>query len=265
MDTKKLLLRFKQLQRVRKVIRADNFLVLKGLSAESVNLIYIDPPFNTGRSQSRGELGYKDKFEDYIGFLEPLLEHSKRILSSNGSIFVHVDFREVHYVKVLLDQIFSREAFINEIIWAYDYGARQKKKWATKHDNILWYAKDPQDYIFNAEKVDEIPYKFSPLKDFKGERTPSDVWWHTIVHTTGKEKTGYPTQKPLGILERIVCMHSKENDIVLDFFAGSGSIGEACAKHNRQFILIDKNEGAFEIMKMRLGKYNCVFDGETLS
>ena len=268
-----------------RVVHGDNLKVLRGLKAGSVELIYVDPPFNTGRRQSRiqmktvrdeagdrvgfggrryktelvsGEkagVGYGDRFEDFIGFLRPRMEEAHRVLSDTGSLFFHIDYREVHYCKVMLDEIFGRECFQNEIIWAYDYGARSTKRWPAKHDNILWYTRDPQRYTFNLNECDRIPYMapglVGPEKAARG-KTPTDVWWHTIVSPTGKEKTGYATQKPLGILERIVKVHSNAGDMVLDFFAGSGTTGEAAAKNGRRFLLVDENAEAIRVMKKRL-------------
>ena len=265
-----------------RVIFADNLDVLTSLPDGFVDLIYVDPPFNTGRTQARrsirtvrdevggdrvgfqgnryrtvevGSKAFSDSFDDYLSFLEPRFREARRVLQASGSFFLHVDYREVHYCKVLLDEIFGRDSFINEIVWAYDYGARSKSRWPAKHDNILWYAKDPDDYTFNYEDVDRIPYMapglVSPEKAARG-KTPTDVWWHTIVPTNGKEKTGYPTQKPLGIVERIVRVHSNPGDVVLDFFAGSGTTGEAAAKLGRDFILVDNNPEAIRVMEKRL-------------
>ena len=263
-----------------KIYYADNLAILKTLPGESVDLIYIDPPFNTGHAQSRktlktvsdqkgdrigfqgrsykttqlGESAYKDQFDDFIGFLEPRMLEAYRILKPDGSLYFHIDYREVHYCKILLDQIFGRSAFLNEIIWAYDYGARTKKKWPTKHDNILWYAKNPQSYCFNTDTIDRIPYMAPGLvgKDKAAlGKLPTDTWWHTIVPTNGKEKTGYPTQKPLGILRRIILASSNENDLVMDFFAGSGTTGAACLESERQFILIDNNPQSIQTMRKR--------------
>lgn len=250
------------------------------MPAESVSLIYIDPPFNTGKVQSRkelkterdehgdrvgfkgqtyrttvlGEKSYADKFGDFLGFLEPRLREAHRVLAPDGSLYFHIDYREVHYAKVLLDQIFGRASFLNEIIWAYDYGARSKNKWPAKHDNILWYAKNPENYIFNYDDLDRIPYMapglVGPEKAALG-KTPTDTWWHTIVSPNGKEKTGYPTQKPLGIIRRIVRASSRPGDTVMDFFAGSGTLGEAALESGRDFILVDSNPQAIEVMKKR--------------
>jgi site-specific DNA-methyltransferase (adenine-specific) len=259
---------------------ADNLQILASLPDASIQLIYIDPPFNTGHKQSRqqlrtveseqgdrtgfqgkryttevlGEQGYRDKFDDYLAFLEPRLRESYRLLSANGSIYFHIDYREVHYCKLLLDQIFGREAFLNEIIWAYDYGGRTRKRWPAKHDNILWYAKDPHNYIFNYDDIARIPYMAPGLvSQEKAERgkLPTDTWWHTIVATNSHEKTGYPTQKPLGILRRIIQASSTPDGVVLDFFAGSGTTGAACLEFGREFILIDNNEEALGVMANR--------------
>lgn len=241
----------------------DNLNVLKNIQNESINLIYIDPPFNTGikqiRSNKFGEAyGYDDSFNDFLGFLRPRLEEAYRILKSNGSFFFHLDYREIHYCKVMLDEIFGRKSFINEIIWSYDYGARSTKRWSCKHDNILWYAKDPSNYVFNYDNIDRIPYMAPGLvgeeKAARG-KTPTDVWWNTIVSPGGKEKTGYATQKPLNILNRIVQVHSNEDDSCMDFFAGSGSFGEACILNKRNCILVDKNPDAITVMKKRFLKY----------
>jgi site-specific DNA-methyltransferase (adenine-specific) len=266
--------------------QGDNLRFLIKMPESSVPLIYIDPPFNTGKTQTRqqistiqnvegdrtgfqgrryktvrmGSTGYGDRFNNYLGFLRPRLEEAYRILSKTGSLFFHIDYREVHYCKVMLDDIFGRDCFQNEIIWSYDYGARSKKRWPAKHDNILWYSKRPDRFTFNLESCDRIPYMapdlVGPIKAARG-KTPTDVWWHTIVATNGKEKTGYATQKPLGIIERIVRVHSNPGDTCLDFFAGSGTLGEAAAKNGRRFVLIDNNPVAIEIMNRRLSKFIC--------
>ena len=263
------------------IYQGDNLPILQTLPAESVDLIYIDPPFNTGRRQARARLrteraddgdrtgfggqryrttrlseqSYADAYGDYLAFLEPRLRQAHRLLAANGSLYFHIDYREVHYCKVLLDEIFGRENFLNEIIWAYDYGARTKKKWPPKHDNILVYVKDPADYVFNVDDIDRIPYMapglVGPEKAARG-KTPTDTWWHTIVSPTGKEKTGYPTQKPLGILRRIIAASSPPGGTVLDFFAGSGTTGVAAHELGRRFILIDSNPEAVAVMQARL-------------
>jgi site-specific DNA-methyltransferase (adenine-specific) len=209
-------------------------------------------------SGEKAGAGYGDRFEDFLGFLRPRMEEAHRVLSETGSLFFHIDYREVHYCKIMLDEIFGRDCFQNEIIWAYDYGARSTKRWPAKHDNILWYTKHPTRYTFNLDASDRIPYMAPGLvgaeKAARG-KTPTDVWWHTIVSPTGKEKTGYATQKPVGILERIVRVHSNPGETVMDFFAGSGTTGEAAAKHGRNFVMIDESEAAIHIMEKRLRKY----------
>ena len=263
-----------------RVIQGDNLAVLKSIADESVQLIYVDPPFNTGRVQSRGSskttrtetgnrigfkgqryeivretiLSYDDEFKDYWGFLEPRLEEAWRILNETGTLYLHLDYREAHYAKVLLDALFGRDCFLNEIIWAYDYGGKAKSRWPAKHDTILVYVKNPDKYYFNNESVDREPYMapglVTPEKVAKG-KLPTDVWWHTIVSPTGKEKTGYPTQKPLGILRRVIQASSQEGSLVLDFFAGSGTTGAAAAELGRNFILIDQNPESIEVIKER--------------
>jgi site-specific DNA-methyltransferase (adenine-specific) len=202
---------------------------------------------------------YGDAFDDFEGFLLPRIEAALRCLLPDGSLFVHLDYREVHYVKVALDRLLGRARFKNEIIWAYDYGGRPRNRWPAKHDTILWYALDPESYVFNYDEIDRIPYMaptlVSPEKAERG-KTPTDVWWHTIVPTSGREKTGYPTQKPLGVLSRIVRVHSLPGDVVLDFFAGSGTSGEAAARHGRGFVLVDNNPEAVDIAAARLARYS---------
>ena len=241
----------------------DNLPFLQSLAAKSINLIYIDPPFGTGKTQQRtpdSDIRYDDSIQEYafIEFMAARLLEAHRVLEETGSLFVHLDYREVHHIKVLLDKIFGRASFKNEIIWAYDYGARSKSRWPTKHDNILWYAKDPDRYTFNFEEMDRIPYMapglVGPEKAAKG-KTPTDTWWMTIVSPTGKEKTGYPTQKPLALLERIIKVHTNPGDVVLDFFAGSGTTGEAALRLGRKAILVDQNPQALEVMRRRLGAW----------
>jgi len=246
----------------------------------TVNLIYIDPPFNTGKAQTRtriktvrsaagdrvgfqgqryatakmGSRAFPDRFDDYLAFLEPRLREAYRALAPDGTLYFHIDYREAHYCKVLLDGIFGRRCFLNEIIWAYDYGGRPTCRWPPKHDNILVYVKDPSRYVFDTGAVERIPYMapglVGPEKAARG-KLPTDTWWHTIVPTNGRERTGYPTQKPLGVVTRIVQASSRPGDLVLDFFAGSGTTGEACIANNRRFILVDDNPEALEVMARR--------------
>ena len=246
------------------VYQGDNLPLMKKMPSESVDLIYIDPPFNTGRRQERkrkdGEsFGYDDSFEDLQQFLRPRMVEAYRILKPNGSLFFHIDYREVHYCKVMLDQIFGRGSFVNEIIWAYDYGARSKSRWSAKHDNILFYAKNPKKYVFNYDEIDRIPYMapelVGPEKAAVG-KTPTDVWWHTIVSPSGKEKTGYATQKPRAIIDRIVKVHSRKGDVCFDFFAGSGTLGESAYVNGRSAILIDCNPDAIAVMRKRFVNFD---------
>lgn len=255
----------------------DNLNVLRNIASSSVDLIYVDPPFNTGKVQARkrlkttrsedgdrigykgqsyrtevlGEQSYSDVHDDFLEFLRVRIVEAERVLKDDGSFFLHLDYREIHYAKVMCDEIFGRDSFINEIIWSYDYGARSKSKWSAKHDNILWYAKDPSNYTFRYDDIDRIPYMapglVGPEKAKKG-KTPTDSWWHTIVSPNGKEKTGYPTQKPLGIINRLVRVHSNPGDLVMDFFAGSGTTGIAALAQGRNAILVDNNEQALEVM-----------------
>ncbi|MEV8252834.1 site-specific DNA-methyltransferase [Rhodoglobus sp. NPDC076762] len=263
------------------VVHGDNLAVISTLPDESFRLIYIDPPFNTGRTQRRQALttqrsaegtrvgfggnnydtikgvlySYDDTFADYWEFLEPRLQEAWRLLDDRGTLYLHLDYREVHYAKVALDALFGRDSFLNEIIWAYDYGARATKKWPSKHDTILVYVKNPKNYYFNNEEVDREPYMAPGLvtaeKAARG-KLPTDVWWHTIVSPTGKEKTGYATQKPEGILRRIIQASSQPGDWVLDFFAGSGTTGAVAQALKRRVVLVEQNPAAIEIITSRL-------------
>jgi site-specific DNA-methyltransferase (adenine-specific) len=271
---------------MRRIILGDNAEVLPSLPNSFARLVYIDPPFNTGKVQKRdrirvtatdgqGDRGgfggrrydvtkvesgsYNDDFENFEGFLLPRVELALRCMTPDASLFVHLDANEVHYVKVALDRLLGRDRFMNEIVWAYDYGGRPKNRWPAKHDTILWYALNPENYVFNFDEMDRIPYMAPGLVSAeKAERgkTPTDVWWHTIVPTNGREKTGYPTQKPLGVLNRVVKVHSRPEDVVLDFFAGSGTTGDAAARHSRGFVLIDSNAEAVNVAAARLAEFN---------
>jgi site-specific DNA-methyltransferase (adenine-specific) len=263
------------------IILGDNLDVLPSLQSEAFQLIYIDPPFNTGKAQTRktlqtvpdqdgdrtgfmgrryktrllAESSYLDEFEDYLAFLDPRLREAHRLLTPSGTFYFHIDYREAHYCKLLLDELFGRECFLNEIIWAYDYGARSKRRWPAKHDTILVYVKDPAAYYYDAEAVDREPYMAPGLvtaeKAAKG-KLPTDVWWHTIVPTNGREKTGYPTQKPEGIIRRMIQASTRPGDSCLDFFAGSGTVGAVAVKLDRRYVLIDCNPEAVRVMHERL-------------
>lgn len=265
------------------VVQGENLDVIADFPDASFTLIYLDPPFNTGKVQVRHTMTaepvpsgtgdrqgfggrsyrtvfgqrhhYDDSFEDYLAFLEPRLVEAHRLLAMDGTLYLHLDYREVHYAKVLMDAIFGRECFLNEIIWAYDFGGRPKSRWPSKHDTILVYVKDPAAYHFDSAEVEREPYMapglVGPEKAALG-KLPTDVWWHTIVSPTGREKTGYPTQKPLGVLRRIITASSRRGDWVLDFFAGSGTTGAAASELGRRFVCVDANPDAVAVMQSRL-------------
>ncbi len=263
------------------ILLGENLQLLPRFADGSFQLIYIDPPFNTGRAQVRktlsvvrdaegertgfqgrryrtqllAESSYRDSFDDYLGFLEPRLQQARRLLREDGTLYFHIDYREAHHCKLLLDEIFGREQFLNELIWAYDYGARAKRRWPAKHDTILVYVKDAACYYFDSEAVDREPYMAPGLvsaeKAARG-KLPTDVWWHTIVPTGGAEKTGYPTQKPEGIVRRMLQASTRPGDWCLDFFAGSGTLGAVAAKLQRRYVLIDSSAEAVRVMRQRL-------------
>jgi site-specific DNA-methyltransferase (adenine-specific) len=264
------------------VLLGDNLELLPELDEGIFQVAYLDPPFNTGRVQRRrtlatvtasdgdrtgfqgrryatsvlAESSYADEFDDYLGFLEPRLLEVRRLLCETGTLYLHIDYREAHYVKLLLDGLFGRDCFLNEIIWAYDYGARPRRRWPAKHDTILVYVKDPDRYWFDAEAVEREPYMAPGLvtaeKAARG-KLPTDVWWHTIVPTNGREKTGYPTQKPEGLVRRFVHASSRPGDLVLDPFAGSGTLGAVAAASGRRYLLMDSSADAVRVMRERLG------------
>ena len=266
---------------VGRVVLGDNLELLRALPDRCVDLIYVDPPFNTGKVQKRERLrtvrdargdrtgfggrrykseklasagSFDDTYDDYLAFLQPRIEEAHRVLAEHGSFYLHLDYREVHYAKVLTDRVFGRQCFLNEIIWAYDYGARAKRKWPPKHDNILLYAKHKERYHYDSAEVDRIPYMAPALVGAEKAavgKLPTDTWWHTIVSPTGKEKLGYPTQKPLGILNRIVRASCPKGGVVLDFFAGSGTTGAAALASGRRFLLVDHSPEAFAVMRKR--------------
>ncbi len=264
------------------VVLGDNADVLPTLADGAFQLVYVDPPFNTGsvrrqrtvvvrrdeegdrvgfgghryRTIAAGTHAFADSFDDYAGFLGPRLVHARRLLSDDGTLYVHLDYREAHYVKVLLDEIFGRDCFLNELIWAYDYGGRARDRWPAKHDTILVYVRRAGAHHFDRTAVDRIPYMapglVTPEKAARG-KLPTDVWWHTIVPTSGAERTGYPTQKPAGVLRRIVQASSAPGRRVLDFFAGSGTTGAVSRELGRHFVLVDDNPEALSVMRRRLG------------
>jgi site-specific DNA-methyltransferase (adenine-specific) len=263
------------------IILGECLEVLPTLPDGAFQLIYLDPPFNTGHSQQRRRLrvvadeqgartgfggrryaasseespAYADSFDDYLAFLAPRLQQARRLLHETGTLYFHIDYREAHYCKLLLDEIFGRECFLNELIWAYDYGAKSRRRWPAKHDTILVYVRDAQRYHFDSDAVDREPYMAPGLvsaeKAARG-KLPTDVWWHTIVPTTGAEKTGYPTQKPAGIVRRMVLASTRPGDWCLDFFAGSGTLGAVAEQEGRRYLLIDESPAAVDVMAARL-------------
>jgi site-specific DNA-methyltransferase (adenine-specific) len=264
------------------ILHGDNLPIMQGLPAGAFRMVYADPPFNTGKAQTRSTMrmtpaadgdrtgfagrryrtellersSYRDSFDDYLGFLEPRLREIHRLLDREGTLYLHLDQREAHYAKLLLDEIFGRDAFLNELIWAYDYGAKPKRRWPAKHDTILVYVRDPARYLFDSAAVEREPYMAPGLvtaeKAARG-KLPTDVWWHTIVSPTGREKTGYPTQKPVGIVRRMLQASTRPGDLVLDPFAGSGTLGAAAAELGRRYVLIDESAAAVAVMESRLG------------
>jgi site-specific DNA-methyltransferase (adenine-specific) len=264
------------------ILLGDNLPLLRDVEDGSVQLVYADPPFNTGRTQARKTLAtvaaangdrtgfggrryattllressYRDAFDDYLGFLEPRLQEIRRVLAPEGTLYLHLDYREAHYAKLLLDEVFGRECFLNELIWAYDYGAKPRSRWPQKHDTILVYVRDPDRYHFDCDAVDREPYMapglVTPEQRERGKR-PTSVIWHTIVSPTGHEKTGYPTQKPEGLIRRFVQASSREGDLCLDPFAGSGTLGAVAARLGRRYLLMDSSPEAVAVMKARLG------------
>lgn len=266
------------------IVHADNLAAAAALPDGCARMIYLDPPFNTGRTQ-RGtrttarradgpgpgirtgfggrdhvrvtELlaGYDDRFADYWAFLAPRLEQAHRLLDERGTLYLHLDWREAHYAKVAMDALFGRDCFLNELIWAYDYGAKTTRRWPSKHDTILVYVKDPKRYLFDSAEVDREPYMapglVTPERAARG-KLPTDVWWHTIVPTNSGERTGYPTQKPEGILRRMIAASTAPGDLVVDLFAGSGTTGAAAARLGRRSIIVDDSADAVAVMRARL-------------
>ena len=265
------------------ILHGDNLPLLREQPDHVAQMAYLDPPFNTGSTQARRTLrtvsdpdgdrsgfggrryrteevarvAYADAFEDYLGFLEPRLREVRRLLHPTGTLYLHLDYREAHRAKLLLDEIFGPESFLNELIWAYDYGAKPRRRWPQKHDTILVYVKDPERYFFDAEAVDREPYMapglVTPEQRERGKRTTS-VMWHTIVSPTGREKTGYPTQKPEALVRRFVQASSRPGDLCLDPFAGSGTLGAVAAKLGRRYLLMDASAEAVAVMRDRLAK-----------
>jgi site-specific DNA-methyltransferase (adenine-specific) len=263
------------------ILHGDNLDLLPGFADGTFQLVYADPPFNTGRTQERVTLqttadadgdrvgfggrryrtrlvarsAYADSYDDYLAFLEPRLREMRRVLADTGTLYLHLDYREAHYVKLLLDELFGRQCFLNELIWAYDYGAKPRRRWPAKHDTILVYVRDPARYLFFSDQVEREPYMAPGLAGAERAargKLPTDVWWHTIVSPTGREKTGYPTQKPARLVSRMLQASTRPGDLTLDPFAGSGTLGAAARALGRRFVLIDENPEAIAVMERRL-------------
>ncbi len=230
------------------VVHGDNAHVLPLLPDAAFDLVYVDPPFNTGSRRTRrgivterdedgdrtgfggaryrtrtvGGGSYPDAIDDYPAFIRPRLEQARRLLAPWGTLYVHLDYREAHHVKVMLDEVFGR---------------------------------DRSRYHFDAGEVDREPYMapglVTPEKAARG-KLPTDVWWHTIVGTSSREKTGYPTQKPEGVVRRIVTASSRPGGWCLDFFAGSGTLGAVAAGLGRRYVLVDESAEAVAVMRHRL-------------
>lgn len=257
------------------IIKGNNLLALYSLRpryAGKVKLIYIDVPFNTGDDS----FCYNDNFthSTWLTFMKNRLEVAQDLLTDDGSIFIHADWHEVHYLKVLCDEIFGRENFVNEIIWCYTGpGSPGMQQLNRKHDTILWYAKDPDNFTFNKDAV-RVPYTSTCQSMRKSlnagdgwtdedvarmrekGRVPDD-WWSDIavaarVPIDGKKRTGYMTEKPIKLMERIIKMASNPGELVLDFFAGSGTTPYVAAQLGRQFIAVEQLNGAHRLMLQRL-------------
>ena len=238
------------------IVESENLDAIRRLPRDAFEVIYLDPPFNTGKRRQLHRIGFADEHDDFLAFIEPRLREARALLAPEGTLYFHIDPRESHYCKVLLDRIFGREQFLNEIVWAYDYGGRTKSRWPAKHDTILVYVKDRGRYHFDSAEVDREPYMAPGLQTaarLERGKLPTDVWWHTIVHTSGRERTGYPTQKPEGIVRRMVAASSRPGGWCLDFFAGSGTLGAVAAALGRRYVLVDESPDAVAVMVARLG------------
>jgi site-specific DNA-methyltransferase (adenine-specific) len=263
------------------VIEADNLDVLARLPDGSVDLCYADPPFGTGERQrlerirtGQGEatrrgfggreyryrvvsdVSYDDglAMDEHLAALRLRVEAIHRLLAPHGSVYLHCDWRTAHHVRLMLDDVFGATRFLNELVWAYDYGGRPRDRWPRKHDTILWYAKG-DTWRYDREAIDRVPYMapglVGPEKAARG-KLPTDVWWMTIVPPGSAERTGYPTQKPVRLLERIVAASSRAGDLVLDPYAGSGTTGVAAARLGRRWLLVDREPAAVAIARARL-------------
>lgn len=256
-----------------RIIRADNLTFMARLPGQCCDLIYVDPPFCTGKERTRGD--GRHKFADhwpgglkaYLDFLQPRLEQMHRILKPAGSLYVHLDWRAVHYVKVLLDDIFGEGQFLNEIIWSYRTGGLSKRWFARKHDTILLYARQAGKHKFKvlragAFRTDGMNFdeQGRPYKQTRAGRlyfhpdgpALTDVWEIPFLSTVSLERTGYPTQKPEALLERIIEASSEPGDLVADFFCGSGTTAAVAKRLGRRWLTCDISPEAVRMARKRV-------------
>lgn len=273
------------------LLLGDNLQVLKTLPDESVDLIYLDPPFFSNRNYEViwGDAGEVRSFNDrwsgdmmhYIGWLKERVQEMHRVLKPTGSLYLHCDWHADAYIRVhILDPIFGEKNFRNEIIWAYtNSGGRSKNGFAKKHDTIFWYSKLSKNFIFNSKDVlierragktsrggiigiDKDGRSFQEIKSngkvyryFLDEgKIPEDVWTIETMPPHGRERLGYPTQKPEALLERIIKASSNEGDVVLDPFVGGGTTVAVAEKLNRKWIGIDQSVQAIKVSQERIAK-----------
>lgn len=253
------------------VIHSTAIDVLINTPESSIDLVYVDPPFGTGQLQTLnrkkngnvvGSFGYDDPNVDYVEWLKTHVEAIRHVLKPMGTLYLHLDHHWVHYAKVMCDEVFGRQCFLNEVIWSYDFGGRGKRSWPKKHDSILVYVKDADQYVFNWDDIDRIPYKAPEMQRvgrtpeeaavrILAGKVPTDVWEMSIVGTNSKERLGWPTQKPVKLIERAIVASSPIDGVVMDVFAGSGTTGQAAHNRGRRFVLVDRHPLAIEMMRER--------------
>ena len=258
-----------------KTIYEDRDPLIKGMVKKKVTLIYIDPPFATSDEfQSKdGAKAYSDKKKgaEFIEYLRKRLIIAREILADDGSIFVHLDWKMAHYIKIVLDEIFGKNNFRNEIIWTYHGpGSPGMKQFNRKHDTIFWYSKSA-NWIFNDKEI-RVAHDIKTVDNFKqgleGSGFVSDTydlnsngkipedWWQIAIASRikvdGINRTGYPTEKPYKLIERIISACAKENDIVLDFFGGSGIVASVAERLNRKWISCDIGKLSYYITQKRI-------------
>ena len=255
---------------INKVIYGDCLKVLKGLPPASVDLIYIDPPFFTQKKRKTTKFEYSDDAYEcksqYLVWLADVLCELKNVLKVTGSIYIHLDHHIVYEAKGYMDTIFGENNFLNDIIWHYKGGGVSKRRFARKHDTILWYAYDSSQHYFNPDPI-RVPYTDGTVARMKNKwkrsntkldyghyklnplgKHPDDVIIHKTIPEADPESTGYPSQKPMGLISKFIESSSKEGDVVLDCFAGSGTVGAVCKQLKRKYILIDNSSSAMNVM-----------------